>query len=228
MDRGILSMSSNKEIHKNSEYWDKFYKNQKVNPESSFCNKVRNKLQGDFIVVDIGCGLGRDSFSFATEGYDVFGIDGSDEAISANKKRAEENHPNGDVYFSKVDLSDQKSLQELLTVVTKKAELKSKKIVMYLRFLLHAIDEETEKVLLDTLVENAPTGTYFAAEFRTTEDAIKSKVHDDHYRRFVETDKFLVELINRGFSVNEFYKGTGLSIYKEEDPFLARIIAEKR
>lgn len=221
-------MISNKATHKNSKYWDDFYKNQKVNPESSFCNKVRNKLQGNFIVVDIGCGLGRDSFSFATEGYDVFGIDGSTEAITANKQRAEENRPNGDVHFSKVDLSDRKSLKELLLLVTEKAELENKKIILYLRFLLHAIDEETEKVLLDTLAKNTPTGTYFAAEFRTAEDAVKSKVYDDHYRRFVETDTFIVELINRGFSINEFYKGTGLSIYKDEDPFLARVMAEKR
>jgi SAM-dependent methyltransferase len=221
-------MISNKETHKNSEYWDNFYKNQKVNPESSFCNKVRKTLQGDFVVVDIGCGLGRDSFSFATEGYDVFGIDGSIEAISANKKRAEENPPNGAVYFSKADLRDRKSLQELFSRVTKKAELENKKIVLYLRFLLHAIDEETEKVLLDALADDTPVGTYFAAEFRTAEDAAKSKVYDDHYRRFVETDKFLVELITRGFSVNEFYKGTGLSIYKDEDPFLARVMAVKR
>jgi len=221
-------MISNKETHKNSTYWDNFYKNQKINLESSFCNTIRNKLQSDLIIVDIGCGLGRDSFSFATEGYDVFGIDGSQEAISINTKVAEENPPKGIIHFSTLDLSDEKSLKEMLLKVTKKAELENKRIVLYLRFLLHAIDDETEKILLDTLAENTPTGTYFAAEFRTAEDAIKSKVYDDHYRRFVETDTFLVNLINRGFTVNEFYKGTGLSIYKDEDPFLARVMAEKR
>ncbi|WP_060205290.1 class I SAM-dependent methyltransferase [Sporosarcina koreensis] len=221
-------MISDKLIHKNSNYWDNFYKKQLINKESSFCKKIRNELQGDFIVVDIGCGLGRDSFSFAEEGYDVFGIDGSEEAISTNKKRVEQIRPIGEVYFSKVDLSDQKSLQEILTVVTSKADLENKRIILYLRFLLHAIDVETEKILLDTLVENTPIGTCFVAEFRTAEDAVRSKVYDDHYRRFVETDTFLVELINRGFSVNKFYKGTGFSIYKDEDPFLARVIAEKR
>ena len=220
-------MISKIETHKNSAYWDKFYKDKKSNSESSFCNLVLNKLQGDFIVMDIGCGLGRDSFAFATQGYDTFGIDGSSEAILINKKAVEGNATNGNLNFYTVDLSDQKSLQGIISIVTKKAILEKKKIVLYLRFLLHAIDDETEKVLLDTLAENTPRGTYFVAEFRTAEDAMKSKVYDDHYRRFVETDKFLVGLINKGFSVNEFYKGTGLSVYKDEDPFLARVMAKK-
>lgn len=211
----------------NSVYWNNFYKNNRNLLESSFCAEIREKFQQDSIIVDIGCGSGRDSFSFASEGFDVFGIDGSHEAIAANNKHASELSYNGKVIFSEVDLSDQIALQELFSVVTTKAEESQKKVVLYLRFLLHAIDGKTEQVLLDTLAECLPVGTSFVAEFRSAEDAEKSKVYDDHYRRFVETDKLLVELMNRGFSINEFYKGTGLSIYKDEDPFLARVIAEK-
>ena len=47
------------------------------------------------------------------------------------------------------------------------------------------------------------------------------------HKRFICTDKFLYEIQSRGFSINEFYKGTGLSIFKEEDPFLAKVFARK-
>ncbi|MEK4406563.1 class I SAM-dependent methyltransferase [Sporosarcina sp. FSL K6-6792] len=211
----------------NSEHWEKFYENNRNLSESTFCTEVRHRFQGDFIIIDIGCGSGRDSLSFAVAGLDVFGIDRSYEAISANTKLAGERVTKGKLSFERIDLGDESGLKSLLERAVKQAETERKKVVLYLRFLLHAIDEETEGVLLDTLANNAPSGSYFAAEFRTSEDADKSKTYDDHYRRFICTDDFLEAIKVRGFSISEFYKGTGLSIYKEEDPFLARVIAEK-
>ena len=211
----------------NRAYWDNFYKNNRNYSESTFCNEIRQKFQQDTIVVDIGCGSGRDSFSFAANGFEVFGIDGSHEAIAANTERAKELNYNGEVIFSKADLSDGIALREIFSTVLTRSEQGKKKIVLYLRFLLHAIDDQTQQVLLDAIAECLPIGTTFVAEFRSAEDAERSEVYDDHYRRFIETDKLLVELMNRGFSIKEFYKGTGLSIYKDEDPFLARVLAEK-
>lgn len=211
----------------NCAYWDNFYKSNRNYSESTFCTEIRQKFQEDTIIVDIGCGSGRDSFSFAANGFEVFGIDGSHEAIAANTERAKELNYNGEVTFSKADLSDGIALREIFYTVHERSEVSKKKIVLYLRFLLHAIDDETQQVLLDAIVECLPVGTSFVAEFRSEEDAKRSKVYDDHYRRFVETDKLLVELIDKGFSIKEFYKGTGLSIYKGEDPFLARVLAEK-
>lgn len=211
----------------NSEHWEKFYANNRNLQESNFCKKIRSRIQKDTIVIDIGCGSGRDSFSFAVMGVNVFAIDRSHEAIEANKQLARESVTKGKLDFKQMDLSDEVLLGEYLNKIIKTAQTEEKQVVFYLRFLLHAIDEETEKILLDTITRNASSGTYFVAEFRTTEDEEKSKVYDDHYRRFICTDNFLVSLKERGFTIEEFYKGTGLSIYKEEDPFLARIIAKK-
>lgn len=225
-DEGTLRMTE-KITTDNGEYWNNFYKKNTNFTESTFCNEICNNFHSNKIVVDIGCGTGRDSFAFASKGFEVYAIDGSQEAISANSKRVEELCLNGEVFFSKVELSNRIDLQELFLSISAKAKASNKKIVLYLRFLLHAIDDQVEKILLDTIEECLPTGTYFTAEFRSTEDANRSKVYDDHYRRFVDSDKLLVELLNRGFSIKEFYKGTGLSIYKEEDPFLARVFAKK-
>lgn len=211
----------------NSAYWNNFYKIGRNLSESTFCGEIRKKFKHDTIIVDIGCGSGRDSFSFASEGFDVFGIDASNEAIATNNKRADELSLSGKIVFSKVDLNDQIALQEFFSTINTKAEESQREIVLYLRFLLHAIDDKTEKVLLDTIAESFPTGTSFVAEFRSAEDAVRSKFYDNHYRRFVETDKLLIELITRSFSIKEFDKGTGFSIYKDENPFLARVFAEK-
>ena len=214
-------------ISDNRAYWDNFYKSNRNYSESTFCIEIRQKFQQDTIIVDIGCGSGRDSFSFAANGFEVFGIDGSYEAIAANTERAKELNYNEEIIFSEVDLSDGIALREIFSTVFARSEVSKKKIVLYLRFLLHAIDDQTQQVLLDTIAEYLPVGTSFVAEFRSAEDVERSKVYDDHYRRFVETDHLLAELTNRGFSIKEFYKGTGLSIYKDEDPFLARVLAEK-
>lgn len=211
----------------NSEHWENFYANNRNLQESTFCKEVREMMQEDYIIVDIGCGSGRDSFSFAAAGFDVFAIDRSYEAITANKQLAIENPTAGSLDFKQIDLSDVLALNEYFAYVVDYTKASQKKIAFYLRFLLHAIDDETEKVLLDAIVQNAASGTCFVAEFRTTEDEEKSKVYDDHYRRFICTDEFLIKMRNRGFEINKFYKGTGLSIYKEEDPFLARVFAMK-
>ncbi|TKI51748.1 class I SAM-dependent methyltransferase, partial [Lysinibacillus varians] len=43
----------------------------------------------------------------------------------------------------------------------------------------------------------------------------------------IDTDLLITKLIKLGFSIQEFSKGRGFSIYKNENPFLARIILKK-
>lgn len=211
----------------NHAHWEEFYAHNRNLQESTFCKKIREIIDEDSVVVDVGCGSGRDSFSFAQAGFDVFAIDRSREAIQANHQLAEEERLKGKLEFKRIDLSDADALSHYFNDIGNYAKQQNKAIVFYLRFLLHAIDQETERVLLEAITKKAASGTKFVAEFRTTEDEEKSKVYDDHYRRFINTDDFLADLQARGFVIHEFYKGTGLSIYKEEDPFLARVVAEK-
>jgi 2-polyprenyl-3-methyl-5-hydroxy-6-metoxy-1,4-benzoquinol methylase len=50
-----------------------------------YFGKVKNK--GSVKVLDVRCGAGNNSEFFAREGFDVFGIDGSDTAIKYTKER---------------------------------------------------------------------------------------------------------------------------------------------
>ncbi|WP_153722646.1 class I SAM-dependent methyltransferase [Sporosarcina cascadiensis] len=208
-------------------YWNAFYK-QNVNlPKSSFCSKVQETLTSESFVVDIGCGSGRDTFAFASSGVDAIGIDGSEEAIGLNKSKAEELLLSSKVSFIALDLCKSSDLRNLFEELKNQGIEKQKHLVLYLRFLLHAIDDKTEKTLLETISDVFPQGTKFAAEFRTKEDEQLNKIYDNHYRRFVDTDQLIPDLESKGFEINSFCKGTGLSIYKGEDPFLARVFATK-
>lgn len=73
-------------------------------------------------------------------------------------------------------MSERIALQEIFSTVLARSEVSKKKIVLYLRFLLHAIDDKTQQVLLDAIAECLPVGTFFVAEFRSAEDAEKSSI----------------------------------------------------
>lgn len=213
----------------NIEYWNEFYSKVKIQGESTFCTYTKQKINKNTIVVDIGCGSGRDTFSFAREGYEVIGIDRSEEAIKLNKHLCEELiFSNLKINFDSIDIADEYRLSNYFENLCQTATKNKKVIVIYLRFLLHSINESTEKILFSTLSRYLRNGDYLAAEFRTIEDQQRDKVYNDHYRRFIVAEDLLYRLENEyNFREIDFYKGTGLSVFNNEDPYLARMIMEK-
>ncbi|MBW7452510.1 class I SAM-dependent methyltransferase [Paenibacillus sepulcri] len=211
------------------EYWDNFYREIKIQHESNFCLLIKSMSTDQSVILDIGCGSGRDAFSFAKDGYEVVGIDRSKQAISANKTM--KNHPkfkNLNIEFNVVDLGNVRKLNDIIIAVIQRTKKQNKSVIVYVRFLLHSINERTEQILLDTLSANLQKGDQFAAEFRTIEDEGRNKVYDNHYRRFIDADHLLDKLVTKyDFSPILFEKGTGLSIFNNEDPFLGRIVVEK-
>lgn len=213
----------------NLAYWNAFYRKAKVQKESSFCQLVKNMISKNSIIFDIGCGNGRDSFSFARSGYEVFGIDRSVEAIRFNNTLMENfDYQQLNVKFQTVDVGQQKELSEAIDYVSNKARSKGKILVIYLRFFLHSIDQETEETLLTTVSKYLQSGDIFAAEFRTIEDEEREKVYADHFRRYIVAEELLRDLEEK-YQLTKilFEKGTGLAKYKNEDPYVARIIMKK-
>ncbi len=74
-----------------------------------YFGKVKNK--GSVKVLDVRCGAGNNSEFFAREGFDVFGIDGSDTAIKYTKERFKKKGLNGKfkkMYFEDIQDIDEK------------------------------------------------------------------------------------------------------------------------
>lgn len=210
-------------------YWDNFYKKHINDSESPFCKYVRSKIGAEYYVIDLGCGNGRDTFSFYKNGYHAIGIDRSHVAISTNKlKVMEEKLSEQRIEFKCVDISDEATFLRELQSIVKLARKIEKNVAVYNRFLLHSIDDMTEKVLMTSIAKVLEKGDLFLSEFRTLEDINNKKIYNGHYRRYIDSEKLALDLCERyDFHIIEFKEGYGFSLYKGENPYLARIIAEK-
>ncbi len=216
----------------NKQYWEQFYKNNVgLNEASTFSEFILNKVSASVaenIIIDLGCGTGKDTFNFAKNGFEVVGIDGSEEVIKINNSKTSDEHLSSKkIGFYCVDLSNANQVALLMSELNTRATLSGKKIIFYNRFFLHAIPEEVESLILQSILTNITAPFSIMAEFRTKEDEDLDKVYNDHYRRYVDTDYLLDKMLKLKFSVKGFSKGRGYSIYKNEDPYLARLIVEK-
>lgn len=215
--------------NRNRLYWEQYYVSAKKEAPSTFCKQVNKILEDKYLILDIGCGSARDSFEFANANHEVIGIDSSKKAIEfANSVIEKEGYIN--VAFQLIDISDEADFSRRLDEIKNNAEIKNIKILYYSRFFLHSIDENIENLLLNVITKYLTKGDIFAAEFRTKEDENRYKAYDNHYRRFIDEKELLRKLKTKCnmTKVILFEKGTGFSKYKDEDPFLARIIVEKR
>lgn len=209
----------------NIEYWNKFYKSVMIDGESSFCTFVKKQLPSTYFTIDIGCGSGRDTKAFARDGYKVIGVDRSTEVIQANNEIVSNIMS---INFATIDVGNVQEFEFFLKENKKKAEKENQKVLIYSRFFFHSINDNTEEVMLNSLCASLQKGDKLALEFRTLEDKHIGKVYGNHYRRFIDSDALKKALIEKySFTINYFYKGQGLSIYKDEDPYLARIICTK-
>lgn len=212
----------------NTTYWNEFYKKFHIKNESSFCNYIKSKVNKETIVVDLGCGMGQDTWSFYKDGYIVTGVDQSIVAISHNNKIKAGIDACNSIEFLNIDISSEKIFPCFIMNIIEKARTSNRRILVYARFLLHSITEKAEKNILENLSKYLNEGDLFAAEFRTIEDKDRAKIYKNHYRRYINSDKLITNLeCKYSFNIIEYSKGTGFSVLNSEDPFLARIIAKK-
>lgn len=76
--------------------WDLLHEEGKVNhaPDkpTKFAEEVQNIAPPQSKILELGCGVGSDSFYFAQNGHQVLATDFSKVAIENNKKRFKENN----------------------------------------------------------------------------------------------------------------------------------------
>ena len=206
-------------------YWANFYARMEYTEGSTFFEFVNARPETPQVVLDIGCGDGRDSCAFGAAGRMVTGFDRSEVGIEHARAHVVEAKVDARVTFEVCDVSDAERLTPLIAEWIGSSE---EPVMFYLRFFLHSIPEDVQEMLMGVIRDQARRDDVFAAEFRTDEDEEKTKVHGKHYRRFQNGPAFGARLADDyGFTVLHEETGTGLSPYKGEDPVLYRVIARR-
>lgn len=214
------------ETDRESLYWANFYAHTQFNSGSSFFELVNAHRGLPNTVLDIGSGDGRDTFAFATAGRHATGIDRSHIGIEHATKKAGRAGLGGILRFDTCDVSDIDSFQRVIAQARERSN--GKPLLFYMRFFLHSIPIEAQDGLMKTISEAARRGDYFATEFRTDKDEKRNKTFGSHYRRYQNGPAFGRALNDKyGFIILKQEQGTGLSVYKNEDPHLYRVIGRK-
>ncbi|SEF74629.1 LicD family protein [Nitrosomonas ureae] len=216
----------------NIDYWRNYYTTRSnLSPPdypSQFALFMMGLQRNPKLIVDLGCGSGRDSLFFATQGLRVIGLDYADSAITKNSVRALAKGLCNVASFIRCDVSDLSDVEKNLTHIALNKGDGS--ICVYSRFFFHAIDENTEGAAL-LLVSQllSKTDDFAVFEFRTEHDREREKVTPAHFRRYINVDKF-VERAQQFYSLNCIYRaeGLGYAIFGVDDAHVARLIFARR
>jgi len=223
---------TNKDVETEKDYWKTFYSKANIpSVPSQFCALVATEINKSThtSIVEFGCGNGRDSeyFSSLQEDLRVFGSDLSEDVITKNSI---EKTRHGAEFFV-CDCTDEKDVGNLIEKAhnNTNGNNDTNKIVVYNRFFLHTIDEKQEEKFLTALGHHMKTDDKLYMEFRCDLDEALPKVYGtSHYRRYVVTKDLVEFLKTLSFDIEYERTGQGMAKYKNEDPFVSRIIAVKK
>jgi tellurite methyltransferase len=216
------------------QYWDKFYKDHLLKEDISECSTFakfceENYFKRKLSIVDLGCGNARDAFYFARLGHEVLGVDQSiDISIKESKNHYRLQFLKDDFVrpsYHRDDIETNEYHPDLLPID-----------VFYSRFTIHSITLQDEGKLLTKVFQCLREEGLFCIEARTTNDT-KFKVgehicdttyfNDGHLRRFINSQEFVNKVLSLGFKLKYFIERDNLSIYKNDNPVLMRVILEK-
>ena len=194
------------------DYWENFYNNNKDPfPPSYFAKFCLDYFPKDSHILDIGCGNGRDSVFFSEKGFRVFACDQSEVAINFLKSKYI-NNP----YFFVSDILDLTNHHSKVNVV-------------YARFVLHAILDSELLNLIENIYKLLPPGGLFMSESRSDKTNISEvgKNFDPHFRRLLNSENLRKSISDNNFVIDYFSEDTGFAPYKDENPFMIRLIVRK-
>lgn len=202
-------------------YWDQYYANsKKINVPSQFAAFIANEFIDFPLIIDIGCGNGRDTQFFSYLGFNTIGIDGSESAIDYCKENTfnNDNTPKKNTFL-------QYDIAELYQDDAFIDGIHSTQKIFYSRFFLHAINPAEEECLFQFIKKSSRAGDFICLEFRTSLDENRSKVTDAHYRRYINVDQML-KSIHSLMNLELIYltEGLGLAKYKLDDAHVCRIV----
>lgn len=206
---------------RDTEYWNEFYKNKKVHMEPTpFAKDMLAHMTSEGSIIEIGCGNGRDSVFFAENGLNVIAIDAAKYAIESLKNE----YSSDNILFVCDDFVKSKTL------------FQRQYDYCYSRFTIHAINYKQEMALIQNVRQALKSGGKFFIEVRGIHDTLYGKgkkvgrneyIYNDHYRRFIVCEELKEDLEKNGFIIKYAEEKEGFAPYKNEDPKVIRVIAEK-
>lgn len=177
-------------------YWKDFYKTKKVSSDASlFAKFVKGAyVEKEHSLIELGCGNGRDCVFLAKDGVEVLAVDQCESEIA--DLRLKYNLPN--LKFECADFTKLKDTHSF--------------DIIYSRFTLHSIKEEEEDDVIAWSYKHLHNGGKFLIEARSTKNELYMKgepvpgeenayIYDNHYRRFIDTDKLREKLKRAGFEI---------------------------
>jgi len=203
-----------------SNYWADFYsrcrKDAPSHP-SQFAAFAINEFDNVDGVIEFGCGNGRDSHFFASNGLPVLALDACEQAIALCRARNWHEHAS---YVTRKASAARGELEGFLHG--------KRRVAAYARFFLHTIEEDEQRDLLCLLGELLPSGSPLFLEYRTVDDMNQQKAFGTgHYRRYLDHRQVLSAIGDAGFQVTYEIEGRGLAKYGSEDAIVGRCLAMK-
>lgn len=204
-------------------YWNNYY-NSNVASESEtlFAREVIKYIKPGLNLLDVGCGNGRDSLFFIKKGgVNVTGVDLSNAAIEELQRKAVD-------YPNSAFICDDFSLSNVI--------YKEQFDYIYSRFSLHAINKFQEKYFLKKTYESLKENGLLFIEARSINDnlcglgekvGVNEYIYNDHYRRFIEKEELVHQLIDLGYRIIYSVEGIDMAPFGNENPSVVRVVAEK-
>lgn len=201
-------------------HWRQYYSKISLRGPSQFAALTLQEFTKSDLILDLGCGDGRDSLFFSLYGHRVLGIDPVPEAIKAAEESKERLAPGGDLNFWNGSLAHKKEI----TAKVKEFRPQVSNLLVYGRFLIHAITPE-EEAMFWSLVQSLATiyKVEIALEFRNAGDRALQKKAEPHYRRFPKHEEVVRLAEQSGFQASYQYNGLGVGKYGSEEPNISRL-----
>ena len=210
-------------------YWNNYYQQHGRDKGISMCSTFAKFCLDKFLtknnlnIIELGSGNGRDAIFFAHHQHNVTAIDQSTVAIDIEKQSLDTEvsqylHP--------------KALDFVQENYTQYKEID----VFYSRFTIHSITKDDESILLPKIYNSLNSNGLLCIEVRTTNDPLcgigesfgdNTFITDGHKRRFINSKLFREQMSILGFKELYFTEKNNLSIYKDDNPVLMRLILQK-
>lgn len=205
------------------DYWENYYKTHRILLEPSLFAKhvLKHHIKPKSLLVELGCGNGRDAIFFAYNNVKVLAIDQCEKEIS---------------YLAKINKHN--NLRLLCSDFTRLDNMEPCDTI-YSRFTLHSIDEEGENRTIDWAHNHLNNGGKILIEARGHKNELhglgqpveghpNAYIHDDHYRRFINLDEMCEKLKTKGFDIFLAEEKSGFAPFRDTDHVFIRIIAIKK